>query len=344
MPATIAPEFIPSACDVEVCLHDRRPRWRERTVRGGFAVAALIAVLIAIASILSSSPNTQHTAKSSSLGEKYMLEDIPCRADCGDEGAQNGQEHAVVKVNDLRSTSRTLSQGNMEQQKDVKDRSEHISLQQKEEEAAEVAWYQRHLPSLAMDGANNYDMDCFYHHEVEWCMKLHAKQKAAGSVGDIMRAAMKKKLSKNKEVLRGSDQATQRVISARASGKVTHPTSSTNLPWPFEQPEGPVARGLEMGPPLQNGEYPVNGHLRSGSSGRVASNAKHSTVMTAGELARDRDSLAAKVASRARMKKKQIVNAVAAQWMAGKSAAADELLRFQFVSALLWARLGDCKK
>jgi hypothetical protein len=251
MPATIAPEFIPSACDVEVCLHDRRPRWRERTVRGGFAVAALIAVLIAIASILSSSPNTQHTAKSSSLGEKYMLEDIPCRADCGDEGAQNGQEHAVVKVNDLRSTSRTLSQGNMEQQKDVKDRSEHISLQQKEEEAAEVAWYQRHLPSLAMDGANNYDMDCFYHHEVEWCMKLHAKQKAAGSVGDIMRAAMKKKLSKNKEVLRGSDQATQRVISARASGKVTHPTS----------------------------------------------NAKHSTAMMAGELARNRDSLAASSSS-----------------------------------------------
>ena len=344
MPATIAPEFIPSASDVEVCFHDRRPRWRERTVRGGFAVAALIAVLIAIASILSSSPNTQHTntqhtAKSSSLGEKYALEDIPCRADCGDEGAQNGQEHAMVKVKDLRSTSRTLSQGNMEQQKHVNDRSEHTSLQQKEEDADEVAWYQRHLPSLAMDGANNYDMDCFYHHEVEWCMKLHANQKAAGGVGDIVR-------SKKKEVLRGSDQTAQRVISARASGKVTHPTSSTNLPWPFEQPEGPVARGLEMGPPLQDGEYrgPVNGHLRSGSGGRVASNAKHSTAMTAGELARDRDSLAAKVASRARMENKQIENAVAAQRMAGKSAAADELLRFQFVSALLWARFGDCKK
>jgi hypothetical protein len=314
-------------------------------VRGGFVGGALIAVLIAISSILSSSPNTQHTAKSSSLGEKYVLEDIPCRADCGDEGAQNGQENAMVKVKDLRSTSRTLSQGNMEQQKHVKDRSEHISLQQKEEEA-EVAWYQRHLPSLAMDGANNYDVDCFYHHEVEWCMKLHAKQKAAGGVSDIVRSDMKKKLSKNNEVLRGSDQTTQRVISARASGKFTHPTSSTNLPWPFEQPEGPVARGLEMGPPLEDGEYrvPVNGHLRSGSSGRVASNAQHYTAMTAGEVARDRDSLAAKVASRARMKNKQIENAVAAQRMAGKSAAADELLRFQFVSALLWARLGDCKK
>jgi hypothetical protein len=39
-------------------------------------------------------------------------------------------------------------------------------------------------------------------------MKLHAKQKAAaGGVRDIVRAGMKK-LSKNKEVLRGSDETT----------------------------------------------------------------------------------------------------------------------------------------
>jgi hypothetical protein len=42
------------------------------------------------------------------------------------------------------------------------------------------------------------------------------------------------------------------------------------------------------------------------------------------------------------MRAKQIENEVAEQRMAEKSAAADELLRFQFVQALLWARLRAC--
>ena len=176
MQATIAPNchpaFIPAACDLDVSLDDRRHGWRER-VRGGCAVAssaALIAAFIAIAGILSSSPSRQHTL--SSLGEKYLIDysllnNIPCRADCGDEGAQNGKKDYTVKVNGWRSTSRTLSQGKMEKQH-LKNHSEHISLYK--EESAEADWYQRHLPSLAMDGANSYDIDCFYHHEVsQYC-------------------------------------------------------------------------------------------------------------------------------------------------------------------------------
>ena len=169
------PAFIPAACDVGFSLHERRHGWRDRTAGMLASSAALIAALIAIAGILSSSPSRQHTVVAlSSLGEKYLLDysqlnSIPCRADCGDEGAQNGQKDSMVKVQDGRSTSRTVSQGNMEKQYLLKNHSEHISLEQKEE-SAEADWYQRHLPSLAMDGANNYDIDCFYHHEVsQYC-------------------------------------------------------------------------------------------------------------------------------------------------------------------------------
>jgi len=154
------PEFIPAACDVDVSLHKRRHGWRERIVRVAASSAALMAALIAIAGILSSSPSRQHPL--SSLGEKYFLDysqlnNIPCRADCGDEGAQDQEKYVKDSI-----------ESNMEKQY-LKNHSKHISLEQKEE-AAEADWYQRHLPSLAMNGANNYDMDCFYHHEVsQYC-------------------------------------------------------------------------------------------------------------------------------------------------------------------------------
>lgn len=45
---------------------------------------------------------------------------------------------------------------------------------------------QRKEQALAMDGANDYDMDCFYHHEVGWCLELHAKQKAAKKKVDFV--------------------------------------------------------------------------------------------------------------------------------------------------------------
>ena len=57
---------------------------------------------------------------------------------------------------------------------DVKSHSDGLSAAQKKEQA------------LAMDGANDYDMDCFYHHEVSWCLKLHAKDKAARQKQDFV--------------------------------------------------------------------------------------------------------------------------------------------------------------
>ena len=57
---------------------------------------------------------------------------------------------------------------------DVKSHSDGLSAAQKKEQA------------LAMDGANDYDMDCFYHHEVSWCLKLHAKEKAARQKQDFV--------------------------------------------------------------------------------------------------------------------------------------------------------------
>jgi len=68
---------------------------------------------------------------------------------------------------------------------------------------------------------------------------------------------------------------------ARVSGKVTQAASSTNLPWPFEQPDG-LPRGLEMGPPMQDGEYrgPAGkngGHTRSGTGSRLPAGNTHNT-------------------------------------------------------------------
>ena len=172
-----SPAFIPAACDVDFSLHERRHGWRDRTCRYSTVAssAALIAALIVIAGIFTSSPSRQHTVVAlSSPGQRFLLDysqlnSIPCRADCGDEGAQNGKKDFMDKVQDWRSKSRTVSQGNREKQYLLKNHSEHISIEQKEE-SAEANWYQRHLPSLAMDGANKYDIDCFYHHEVsQYC-------------------------------------------------------------------------------------------------------------------------------------------------------------------------------
>ena len=53
--------------------------------------------------------------------------------------------------------------------------------------------------ALAMDGANDYDMDCFYHHEVSWCEALHAKQKAE------LKAKEFKQFAVNRDVAYSSD-------------------------------------------------------------------------------------------------------------------------------------------
>jgi hypothetical protein len=65
----------------------------------------------------------------------------------------------------------------------IKDHAEHLSREQKKEEA------------LAMDGANDYDIDCFYHHEVSYCMKLHAEQKVARKNKEFLTNAMQRNVA-----------------------------------------------------------------------------------------------------------------------------------------------------
>jgi hypothetical protein len=50
-----------------------------------------------------------------------------------------------------------------------------VSVQHK---STQLSRAEKKAQALAMDGGNDYDMDCFYQHEVSWCMALHAKQKA----------------------------------------------------------------------------------------------------------------------------------------------------------------------
>jgi len=62
-----------------------------------------------------------------------------------------------------------------------------LSAEQKREQKKEQA--------LAMDGANDYDMDCFYHHEVSWCLTMHAKEKAELKAKNFVRFAVKRNVA-----------------------------------------------------------------------------------------------------------------------------------------------------
>lgn len=66
----------------------------------------------------------------------------------------------------------------------VKVNSAGLSSKQKREQKKEQA--------LAMDGANDYDMDCLYHHEISWCQALHAKQKTELKAKNFVRFAAKR--------------------------------------------------------------------------------------------------------------------------------------------------------
>lgn len=55
--------------------------------------------------------------------------------------------------------------------------------------STELSRAEKKARALAMDGDNTYDMDCFYQHEVSWCMSLHAKQKAQLKAKDFVKFA-----------------------------------------------------------------------------------------------------------------------------------------------------------